>query len=812
MEQDFVTTQQESVVTVTLVDNDSKYDNTIGYYIIGEGGVIQDVRIAFINATDVQSGTAISFTVAGDDPDVGLFIIADGYDVNHSYRKLDLENGELSFLYNYHRPDERPATIYDSARNISLVYSLNGKEIILKGDIYHSLLDGEINNLNKDNLDHAITTPGVDGVITIGFEDLKNLGDRDYNDVLLEVTVSKPDLDVPVNMNTAPVAMNDILVGHEDQILSGNVLIDNGNGADSDVENDLLSVIPAILTTANGGTVTLLANGDFTYTPAVNFFGTDSFEYTLTDTAGNTSLATVTLTIQNVDITGTEGADTLEGTAGADEIYALGDNDTIVDSEGVDFIDGGAGVDTITYAGAARGVQVLLYGTSSDGVRDITVNIENAIGSAYADYIAGDNGDNTLTGLAGNDTLTGNSGNDTLYGGGGLDKLIGGYGNDLLDGGADDDLLYGLDGDDTLEGGDGSDKLYGDVAEGSESFTGNDILRGGAGQDFLYGHGGNDILDGGADSDTIYGGDGNDIASGGTGDDFIYADTGDDILSGGAGSDLLNGGGGTDLLTYETALGAVNANLQTGFATDGEGGTDTLYGIENIRGSSFNDTLTGDNLANRIEGLNGNDVINALGGDDTVYGGDGLDTIYGGDGLDTLYGDAGNDLLYGMNGNDVVRGGVGDDKIYGDLLTGTELYTGNDVLYGEDGNDIIYGHGGNDILIGGNGADTLYGGAGADTFKFEMKDNIADAIKDFTLNGAEKDVIDITDLLSGFDPLTSDINDFVELRYWSASRTDLKINADGQGTDFVTIAVINGSDFAGTSVETLFANGQIIAA
>ena len=61
----------------------------------------------------------------------------------------------------------------------------------------------------------------------------------------------------------------------------------------------------------------------------------------------------------------------------------------------------------------------------------------------------------------------------------------------------------------------------------------------------------------------------------------------------------------------------VNVNLATGIAQDGEGGTDTLIGIESVNGSSFDDLLTGSNafLENFLGGA----------GNDTIYGAGGID-------------------------------------------------------------------------------------------------------------------------------------------------------------------------------------------
>ncbi|WP_237213562.1 Hint domain-containing protein [Falsiroseomonas oryziterrae] len=113
--------------------------------------------------------------------------------------------------------------------------------------------------------------------------------------------------------------------------------------------------------------------------------------------------------------------------------------------------------------------------------------------------------------------------------------------------------------------------------------------------------------------------------------------------------------------------------------------------------SAGNDSLTGNDNANTIDGLGGNDTILGLGGADSLVGNTGNDSLIGGAGNDTLLGDDGNDLLSG-----------GAD---------------NDLLVGGDGADTFISGGGADSMLGGggldsatlDGADTFEGGAGEDT-------------------------------------------------------------------------------------------------
>ena len=64
---------------------------------------------------------------------------------------------------------------------------------------------------------------------------------------------------------------------------------------DSDADGDALTV--SLLSGPAHGTVSLNADGSFTYTPAVNYNGGDSFTYSVSDGNGGTATATVTLTV-----------------------------------------------------------------------------------------------------------------------------------------------------------------------------------------------------------------------------------------------------------------------------------------------------------------------------------------------------------------------------------------------------------------------------------------------------------------------------------------------------------------------------------
>jgi Ca2+-binding RTX toxin-like protein len=111
-------------------------------------------------------------------------------------------------------------------------------------------------------------------------------------------------------------------------------------------------------------------------------------------------------------------------------------------------------------------------------------------------------------------------------------------------------------------------------------------------------------------------GSGNDTFNGGGGDDHLYGQDGNDMLKGGAGVDSLDGGTGEDTASYVGSPSAVTVNLTSGTGSGGAAEFDTLVNIEDLLGSSFGDSLTGNAGANVIDGRDGNDTLNGLGGAD----------------------------------------------------------------------------------------------------------------------------------------------------------------------------------------------------
>jgi hypothetical protein len=85
------------------------------------------------------------------------------------------------------------------------------------------------------------------------------------------------------------------------------------------------------------------------------------------------------------------------------------------------------------------------------------------------------------------------------------------------------------------------------------------------------------------------------------------------------------------------------------------------------------------------------------------------------------------------------------------------------------------------------------GGAGQDTFLFEAASayNNVDVVKNFSTG--ESDKLDLADLLTGYNPVTDAITDFVEITD-NSGNIIMKVDADGTGggASFVQIATLEG--------------------
>lgn len=454
-------------------------------------------------------------------------------------------------------------------------------------------------------------------------------------------------------------------------------------------------------------------------------------------------------------IAGLGGDDVLIGGTGDDELSGGDGSDALYGDDGADRLIGGAGWDYAFYTAAPAGVLADLAGLdpgSGWAAGDTFAGIEVLAGSAFADSLRGDAGNNQIYGGGGNDVLFGRDGDDALIGGAGGDQLIGGSGRDWLYGEAGDDAFYAGpaseylasgSGRNYLNGGDGFDFVFysdlgrgvyvnldnelnafyvdlhtGDLYSEIEGVVGsrfNDVLISRARGSWMYGLDGDDLIDAGGVGPGVhfFGGDGNDTLQGGWGDDWLYGDAGNDIIRMYSGTDYAFGGAGND--RFE-----VNGDPFTDWYDGGDGDdsflvwSDGAFGGDRFIGGAGIDTI---DLSLFGLGNSTGAVIDLV--DWQAATGQMAGASY--DGIENISGSRYNDSLRGNSLNNVLNGGDGTDWLYG--------RGGNDTLMGGAGNDTLFGNDGDDSLRGEGGQDRFFFGAGDGRDRIEDFQNGFDSIQ-----------------------------------------------------------------------------------
>ncbi|WP_420337735.1 DUF4114 domain-containing protein [Roseibium sp.] len=555
-------------VSVVFEGETAGYRNTFGDYKIQEDGLITDVEILWPNASLQGSGGNLIQGESREYLDVqagdtlGFFIISNGYSLNGGYQGLDLDvrqDGENAPQLMFKDADGNQATIHSDGPRLYHI-AADGTETMIRTNPYHTAAFGETVDLNPDGILHTTGVLKADaGTITLGFEDLYNGGDRDFDDSVFTVDIG--------------VQNALVLNAHYQQ---------DDSGTDPDPSHEGVgSQVVEIERSDND----ILVGGD----------GSDE----LHGRSGNDDLSGNN---GHDDLHGGSGDDNLKGNSGEDDLYGNSGNDTLNGGNHNDKLNGNNGNDAL-YGEAGNDEMI---GGTGDDMLDGGNGDDSLIGGSGVDNLSGGYGNDELKGGAGDDTLDGGNDDDVLVGGSGADTMIGGYGNDDLKGGADNDTMDGGHGDDSLIGGSGDDIMTGGA--------GADVLKGGSGNDELSGGSHNDELYGGHGDDTFYGDAGNDMMHGGRGNDTvdysafdvdlsislhnkkahgleIGTDTikfidnivsggGDDILKGSRDANVIEAGAGDDTIRSlqgaDTLTGGEGSDTFVYRSYDLSGGTDTI--------------------------------------------------------------------------------------------------------------------------------------------------------------------------------------------------------------------------------------------
>ena len=587
-------------------------------------------------------------------------------------------------------------------------------------------------------------------------------GDTDTAVVTIKIT----------GTNDGPVAALDVVAnGLEDTalVISAGDLLANDTDADA---NDFLTI--GAVGNPQGGTVALDGNGDVVFTPDANYSGPASFTYTVVDSAGAQSTATVTF---EIEATADQPVLTVQDVTGqAGQPLALDIAAALTDTDGSEVLSltlSGLPVGSLLSAGTsnANGTFTLAPGdldgltlTPPTGVSgDVTVQVtatateqsNGATAAVTAAFVltlpdanqapsdialdASPVRENEPGWIVGTLSVTDPDAGDshTLAVSDARFEIVAGQlklkDGVTLDFEATPSISVEVTATDlgglsrtetfvvTVEDVPDTATQGGDLLIGSSV---DDVIDGLGGDDTIYGLGGNDLLIGGAGNDSLYGGAGNDELIGGAGSNLLDGGDGDDILRGGNGANTVLAGAGND----EIFVGDGDNYVDGGDGDDTVEAGEFGNGNNELIGGAGDDDLSAGDGDNRVFAGIGNDLVGLGDGNNEVDGGDGDDEILVGNGDNVIHGGAGDDLIDGLNGDNTIYGGEGDDLVIVDdgdnrIFGGA----GNDDLDAGDGDNYIDGGDGDDIIFVGDGDNEIYGGAGDDDIETGYGENYIDA-------------------------------------------------------------------------------------
>jgi len=371
---------------VTFIGESAGYLNALGYYKIAADGTIYDVDVLFANASlkgsggDLVSGKGSVDLGLKAGERVGFFIVPDGYSQKGMANLLSDQKGSWKFV----DAKGNPGSV-EGGTELKLVHvAHNGKQTDIKSaygtSVFHSVDDGS-KGLNADKMNHVVAeVDTATGRLTIGFEDLKGGGDKDFDDSVFTIDIGTTNAALaPKVASKAPSDdKHDLMMGGagNDKMfgMSGNDTLNGGDGDDKLWGN-------------SGDDV--LVGGD-----------------------------------GNDELHGGSGNDRLSDGAGDDIVNGNTGDDYVEAGEGNDVYNGGAGFDTIDFSGAQHGMTIDLSKKSASGMgTDVVSGFEKVIGSAFADDIKGSKAVDHLAGGAGDDVIRGMGGADVLTGGEGKDTF-----------------------------------------------------------------------------------------------------------------------------------------------------------------------------------------------------------------------------------------------------------------------------------------------------------------------------------------------------------------------------------------------------
>jgi hypothetical protein len=193
-------------------------------------------------------------------------------------------------------------------------------EAVGSGDLTYEILAQPTNGSLSGTGANRVYTPNPNFNGTDSFTFRVKQGQQNSNVSTVTVNVTA--------VNDAPVANNDTATVAEDS--SAKTVDVLGNDSSLPDSNEMLTVT-GVTQGTNGSVAVTNGGANVSYTPNANFFGTDSFTYTISDGNGGSATATV-----NVNVTGVNDAPSITGASISRQQNAVGSASQIATVSDID--------------------------------------------------------------------------------------------------------------------------------------------------------------------------------------------------------------------------------------------------------------------------------------------------------------------------------------------------------------------------------------------------------------------------------------------------------------------------------------------
>ncbi len=316
-------------------------------YTVNVGGVLTTTTTNGVLANDTDADTGYSLTaVVVANPTHGTLVPNPNgsftYTPESSYRGTDTftykandgsaDSGTVTVTIKVNAPptavNNEYSTNEDTALTVPVATGVLANDTDLDGDTLTATdvtqpAHGSV-TLNPNGSFTYTPEANYHGTDTFTYE--ANDGSADSAPATVTITIAA--------VNDAPVAVADAFLVDED----GSLTTTTANGLlvnDTDADNNALAA--EVVSLPSHGTVTLNDDGTFTYTPAANYHGTDTFTYKATDGTAKSAETTVTITVTAVNDAPAVANDTysvpVNGSLTVDAAAGVAANDDDVDGD-----------------------------------------------------------------------------------------------------------------------------------------------------------------------------------------------------------------------------------------------------------------------------------------------------------------------------------------------------------------------------------------------------------------------------------------------------------------------------------------------